>query len=157
MKVQVIQDAEVLLPNKDHKNFTMSGEIIEEGTVLNGNEQYIVGLKKGKPFTYRLFKTNNNKLIFLNKIKPMETTEVTLGADSQVSPTEVNFAPAENFTRVKVTGMLLGAIAGFAYAKYAKHDMKKMAMFIGVGAVAGYFTGVLIDRKNNVIKVNTSK
>ena len=58
IKAQVIEDAKILIPNTEHKNFTDSGEIIEEGTFVSGQVKNIEGLRRGKPFIYRLFLTN---------------------------------------------------------------------------------------------------
>lgn len=151
MEAIVIEKANILVPNKEHKNFTESNEFIEKNSLLDGNAININGLRRGKPFTYRLFVTKNNDIIYLNKIKPMKATEVTLGADSTVTPTKVDLIPAEAYTKNKFTGLVVGGLAGFAWAKYKKHDMKKAAMYIGIGAVAGYVTGMLLDRRNKII------
>jgi len=148
----VEQGATVLIPNKDHKNFTFSDEKIEGGKLVKGTLKAINGLRRGEPFTYRLFLTNDNKLIYQKNIKNMtNATEVTLGADAQTSPISVNLKPAENFSSMKITGILVGGAAGFAYAKYKKHDMKKVAMYIGVGAAIGYFAEYLLDSKKNIV------
>jgi len=151
MKVILKEDAVVLTPNKDHKNFTVTGDVIEEGTVLFGNLKQIIGLRRGKPFTYRLFVTDKNQIIYQKSITPMNATEVTLGADAGATATKVDMIPAENFSKAKMAGLIIGGIAGFAWAKYKKHDMKKAAMYIGVGAVLGYGAGVLLDRRNKVV------
>lgn len=147
MKAVTIENAAILIPNPDHKNFVENGEIIEKGTVLEGNESNIQGLRRGQPFTYRLFNTSNNQIIYLKSIKPMETTEVTLGADSTKTATKVNLIPAETFNKLKLTGLVVGGVAGFLFAKYKKHDMKKAAMYIGVGAAIGYVAAYFIDKK----------
>lgn len=156
MKVRVNKDSKLLIANNEHKNFTEIDEIIEEGTILNGNAINVKGLRRGEPFTYRLFVTPKNEILYLNNITPMETTEVTLGADSSVSPTRVNLIPAETFNRVKTIGLVAGGIAGFAYAKYKKHDMKRVAMYIGVGALVGYVAAYVFDT-NKSINVTPSK
>jgi hypothetical protein len=78
-------------------------------------------------------------------------TEVTLGADSQQSGTIVNLVPAETFNKVKITGIVLGAIAGYGYSKYKKHELKTMAMFIFGGALAGFATAYVVDRNRKGI------
>ena len=150
MKAITLADAEVLIPNNDHKNFTFSGQIIKEGTNINGEEVYINGLRRGEPWVYRLFKTDNNQLIYLNKVKTMPTTEVKLGADAGQTTTVVNFKPAEMYSKAKMYGAIGGGIAGFDYAKFKKHDMKKSAMFIGIGAVVGYAAGYFLDTQKDV-------
>jgi len=78
MRATIIEDATTLIPNKDHRNFTETGVLIPKGTEVEGEIKNISGLRRGKPFVYRLFLTNKKQFIFLNKIKPnMEATEVT--------------------------------------------------------------------------------
>ena len=151
MKGLLIKDAQVLIPNAEHKNFTTNNLLIPKGNIVQGKPKTIEGLRRGEPFTYKLFFTDKNQIIYLNTIKPMEMTEVTLGADAGQTATRVNMIPAEAYSKAKMRGLIIGGIAGFAWAKYKKHDMKKAAMFIGIGAVAGYVAGMLIDRKNKVI------
>jgi len=157
MKAQVIEDAKILIPNTEHKNFTDSGQIIEEGTFVTGQVKNIEGLRRGKPFIYRLFLTDKNQLIHLKKIKQMGTTEVSLGADAAQSPTQVNLRPAERADRNKFIGAVVGGVAGFAWAKYKKHDMKQSAMYIGIGAVLGFVAGYMLDRRSDGIKIKLSK
>jgi hypothetical protein len=157
IKAQLVEDAKILIPNKEHKNFTESKEVLEEGTFVTGQVRNIEGLRRGKPFVYRLFLTDKNQLIYLNKIKQMKTTEVTLGADAAQSPTKVNLKPAERADRSKFIGTILGGVAGFAWGKYKKHDMKKIAMYIGVGAALGFAVGYFIDSRNNKVVIKPSK
>lgn len=156
MKVVVNKDSKILIANNEHKNFTETDQILEEGTILNGNAINVKGLRRGEPFTYRLFITPKKEILYLNNITPMNTTEVMLGADESVSSTKVNLIPAETFSRVKTIGLVAGALAGFAYAKYKKQDMKKVAMWIGAGALVGYAAAYVIDR-NRTIDVTPSK
>jgi hypothetical protein len=147
MKAITIQESAILIPNKEHKNFTETSEKIEKGQVIDGQEKYISGLRRGKPFTYKLFVTNDNKIIYLKTIKPMATTEVTLGADAAQTPTVVNLRPAEKFDSYKLMGVVIGGLAGFAYCRYKKCDLKKSAMYIGIGAGLGFLSAYLLDDK----------
>ena len=151
MDVRVVKDTKYLIANQDHKNFTESAEVIEQGSILTGEPKAIQGLRRGEPFTYRLFITNKGKILYLNNVEPMKTVEVTLGADSQRSATTVNLVPAETFTKMKIAGLIVGGLAGFAYSKYKKHDIKKVAMFIAVGAAVGYGAGYVIDTNRKVV------
>jgi hypothetical protein len=151
MEVRVLKDTKYLIANPDHKNFTESGEMIEEGSVLKGEPKAIQGLRRGEPFVYRLFITEEGKILYLNNIEPMKTVEVTLGADAQRTPTTVNLLPAETFSKMKTAGLIIGGLAGFAYAKSKKHDMKKVAMFIAVGAAVGFGAGYVFDRNRKVV------
>lgn len=146
------QDSKILIPNKEHKNFVETNSIIPKGTEISGDVKVIEGMRRGAPFTYRLFETDNKELLFLKNIEPMmNTREITLGADGQTTPTIVDLLPAESFNRTKKMGLVIGAIAGFGYAKYKKHDMKKVAMYIGVGAVAGYLGAYIFDWSKKVV------
>ena len=150
MEVIVQRDSKYLIPNAEHKNFTESNDWVGEGVLLKGNYADIDGLRRGEPFTYKLFITEDKNILFRNNVEPMET-EVTLGADSQRSGTIVNLVPAETFNKVKMTGIVLGALAGYGYSKYKKHELKTMAMFIFGGAVVGFTTAYVVDRNRKGI------
>ena len=149
------EDAKILIPNPDHKNFTESDLVIPSGKLVHGTYVAINGLRRGKPFTYKLFKTEDNQLIFKNKTDIMNT-EVTLGADATTTPTMVNLLPSEKNNKHKFYGAIAGGILGFIYAKYRKHDLKKSAMYIGVGAALGLGVGYYMD-KNKKVQITPSK
>jgi hypothetical protein len=151
MEVRVLKDTNYLIANPDHRNFTEGSETVEQDTILKGEPRAIQGLRRGEPFVYRLFITNDGKILYINNVEPMKTVEVTLGADAQRTPTTVNLIPAESFTKMKTTALVVGGIAGFAWAKYKKHDMKKVAMYIGVGALLGYVAGYVLDQSRDVV------
>ncbi len=157
MKVTVIEDAHVLIPNKNHKNFTTSGQIVEAGVVLEGEPRQIRGLRKGKPFTYRLFVTKQGHNIYINKIKPMRTTEVTLGADAQVSETTINMTNAGSGSNKKYIGAIAGGLSGFAYCRYKKHSPKTTVAYILAGTLAGFGIGYYLEGGSDRIKINQSK
>ena len=64
-----IEDAPILIPNKEHSNFTQSNAVIDKGTLIEGNELFINGKRRGEDFTYKLFRTKDNNLIHLKKIQ----------------------------------------------------------------------------------------
>lgn len=156
MQVRTITDANVLKPNFTHKNFVETGEIIPNGTLLEGNERYISGLRRGEAFTYKVFFTNDKKIIYLNKIQPMANVEVSLGADGQVSPTKVNLINAETFSTLNAVGVVVGGISGFMYSKYKNHSTTQMAIYTLIGVGLGYGASRLI-KLNNKINIETSK
>ena len=51
-----------------------------------------------------------------------------------------------------ILGAVSGAIIGFGYAKYKKHDMKKAGIYALVGAVSGYIIGKVIAHTATVKK-----
>jgi hypothetical protein len=151
MEATLKNDAKVLIPNSEHKNFTETNEVLSKGTKVSGQPKNIQGLRRGEPFTYRLFLTNNNQLIHLNNLENMNATEVKLGADATVTSTKVDLIPAETFNKIRRNGLIIGAVAGFAWAKYKKHDIKKVGMWIGVGALVGYAAAYVIDTNRKAI------
>lgn len=149
MQVKLAEDARVLIPNGVHQNFTETEEVIHKDTVLNGEPKVIKGLRRGQPFDYKLFLTENNKLIHLKKTRNMDATEVKLGADSSKQPTVVNLKQT-TLAKPAIIGAISGAIIGFGYAKYKKHETKKVGIYALVGAVAGYVVGRVIAHTASV-------
>lgn len=162
MKIVITtNESKILVPNEEHKNFTATGNIIPPGTTLKGNEIVINGKRRGEPFQYRLFKLENtNQYIYSNNIKnvsEMETTDISLGADANVSPTVVDIPSTKKKDKTPLIGAVVGAGVGFGYARYKKMSAKKQLMFVGVGALAGFITGKMIAKKDNVkVKVKPS-
>lgn len=150
MKVRVKADSKVLIANPDHQNFTETTELIEEGTILSGSAAKIQGKKRGADFVYRIFTTDDGRILYLNNIEPMENVEVKLGADGAQTPTTVNMVNAERFNKLKVGCAVAGAAVGFAVAKYKKKTLKQSLIFIAGGALLGYGAGYLIDSKQKV-------
>jgi hypothetical protein len=150
MQVEVIEDAFVLLPNREHENFNTTESKIPKGTIISGNKIEIQGKRKGLPFTYRLFKTNNRQLIHLNKIKPMTTTEVTLGADAAPSATRVNLPSVSNLGMRPIVGTIVGLGLAYFYAKKQGFDGQKKYIHWAIGGVAGFAVGKYLQSKRDV-------
>jgi len=157
MKVVVVKDTQLLIPNESHKNFTHSGQMIEADTIVQGKPQQIRGLRKGRPFIYKMFVTDNGLFIHLKNVKPMKTTEVKLGADAQRTPTKINMKNASSKSNKKYIGAIVGGVAGFAWCKYKKHSNKKMVGLIIAGAAIGFGAGYLLEGGASKIKVDPSK
>jgi hypothetical protein len=156
MEVTVIKDSKYLIPNAQHQNFTESNDVVGEGVMLKGNFANIEGLRRGEPFTYKLFITEDKNILYQNSVEPMKTIELTSGADAQLKSTVVNLTPAETFSKVKTTGLVLGAVAGFAYCKYKKCDTIQTVMYIFAGAVIGYASAYVIDRNRTATVVSNN-
>ena len=156
MKALVIEDTRVLIPNKEHKNFTTSNEIIEAETIVEGEPKNISGLRKGEPFIYKLFYTNDGKIIYIKKIKPMEKTEVVLGADSAVTETKVSLPNQSNLGKRPVIGAVIGAVGTYAFCRHKKYDHKKTILYTAIGGVAGFVVGKYLQ-SHNPIKVSAAK
>ena len=151
MKYTVIEDAPILIPNQSHLNFTTSSDVIKKGTILEGEEKKISGKRRGQPFVYRLFSTNNDQLIYLNKVKPMET-EVQLGADAQVSPTKVDIMSKKSISKFTVGGAIIAGGGAFWYCKKKKFGNQKTAIITIVAAIAGYAAGHYSEKSGVFIK-----
>lgn len=135
MEAKLIEDAKVLVPNKEHKNFTETNEELPKGTIVNGEFKSIKGLRRGEPFSYRVFITDKGQILYSNKLKQMEATEVMLGADSAQTPTRVDLLPAETFKTSRLIFAVAGAIGGYYYAKKKGGKPTKFAI---IGGLAGY-------------------
>lgn len=153
MEVQTIKHATILIPNKEHANFTETDSVIKAGTILFGEPMTIKGKRRGEDFEYKLFKTQDNKFIHLNKIQPMKTTEVTLGADAKQSPTLIDIpATKKMFTKNVIIATLVGAGAGYYYsAKVKKLDKKKIVMYSVGGAIAGFLAGKWFEKRKGIV------
>lgn len=82
----------------------------------------------------------------------MTATEVTLGADAQVSATKVEMIPAERNTTIKnVVGGATGGIIGFAIAKKQGVSMTKTIIYASVGAIAGYLIAKQYTKKTGIV------
>ena len=79
----------------------------------------------------------------------MDATEVKLGADSAKQPTVVNLKQTV-LAKPAILGAIGGAVIGFGYAKYKKHEAKKIGIYTLVGAVAGYVVGRVIAHTGSV-------
>jgi hypothetical protein len=158
MEVEVIEDAPILIPNNKHQNFTESSNVIKKGTILLGDEAQIKGKRRGEGFTYKLFKTKNNQLIYLKKIKPMQVTEVTLGAGGEnatspvTTPTVISVPSGKKlFTKNVIIGTVIGAGAGFGWSKYKKLDKKATMMYSVVGAIIGFGVSKYVEKRKAIV------
>lgn len=147
MKVEVIEDAPVLVPNKEHENFTRNGIIIPAGNIIEGEVKNVQGKRRGEPFTYRLFLTNDNQYIHLKKIKEMPTTQVYLGADAAKTPTVVDVPPRKMFTNTTIIGAVLGGFVGTTIAK--TRGGNRTTFMLG-GAVVGFFVARYLQGRGSI-------
>ena len=157
IKVVTIDTAPILIPNLEHKNFTESRFVIPKGEEISGEFKVINGLRRGKPFDYRVFVTKKEEIIYTKYIKPMANTEVTLGADAQVQATKLDIIPAEKSKTMKtLIGGATGGVLGYAIAKKQGLNTTKTLIYAGVGAIAGYFIVKQYTKKQGII-VKSSK
>jgi len=143
----VKEDTPVLIPNNDHKNFTETDLIIPSGTEVEGDYKNVNGLRRGQPFTYKLFVTKENHILYKNKIEPM-ATQVYLGADAQVTPTVVK-VEKKLITTSTVVGALIGGMVGNYYAKTQGGNRN---IYMGGGAVIGFFIARFFENRSVAVK-----
>lgn len=148
MRVQVIEDAKVLMPHKEHQNFIETGETIEKGTILEGKEQPINGLRRGEPFTYKLFIAKNGKIIFLNKIKAMNNVEVLLNADGK----NIVVGNTNNDKVLKIVSTIAFGYAAFELSKRKKFNSQQKAIAVVTGLGLGYFLGSVAVKYQSKVK-----
>lgn len=140
MNVRVTKNANVLIPNGNHKNFTTTDQIIPEGTILTGNYKEIVGLRRGKPFAYRVFISNSGIVLYKNQVENMATTEVKLGADGSTSK-KINLMVKQGTILAA-----LGALGGYAYAYAHKKNKSGKTTYVVAGAVLGWLAGAALTQ-----------
>ena len=147
----IIEDAQVLVPNKEHKNFTQTRETLPKGREIVGTFKSIKGKRRGEDFTYRVFITDNGEIIYSNKIKEqMKPTEVYLGADSAQTPTTVDLVPAETFKTSRLLGLAAGGVGSYLYSKKKNYDKRKCTKIALLGAALGYGAVYMFDKTKSV-------
>lgn len=148
MQVFTTEDARVLVPNKEHQNFTSTDVVIPSGTTLEGEIKIIDGKRRGEPFKYKVFQTKDNQIIYLNKTKPMATTQVYLGADAQQTPTIVDVPQPKLLSTTNIVGAIAGYVVGNWYSKkYGKGNPRYYGL---AGAVAGVIVARYIAKKGTI-------
>jgi hypothetical protein len=148
MQVYTTEDAKVLVPNKEHQNFTATDIVIPSGTTLSGEVKIINGKRRGEPFNYKVFYTTDNQYIYLNKTKPMATTQVYLGADAQQTPTIVDVPQPKLLSTTNIVGAIAGYVVGNYYSKkFGKGNPRYYGL---AGAVAGVIVARYIAKKGTI-------
>lgn len=137
MEVKLVKDAVVLTPNLRHKNFTYTDKVIPAGTILQGETKLINGLRRGEPFTYKVFITKDNQFIYNNTIEPM-ATEVIMNADGERTVVLSKSQPA-NSNKALMYAATAGVAAYFISSKGLNNDQNKSLMIAGATALIGYF------------------
>ena len=141
MIVSTIESAIVLVPNKEHKNFTESKETIPASTTLVGTFKKITGLRRGKPFDYRVFVTDENKIIYADKVTP-QPKEIKSPSDS------ANVSAGKKIATSPLLYASIGAALGYYIAnRQSKEFTKKTMIYVVGGAVVGYYLSKTIQPK----------
>ena len=135
----VIQNCNLLIPNKEHKNFTDSTEEVRVGSIVTGEYRNVNGLRRGKPFQYRLFFSKDGKILYANCVKTENVrSEIISNADNKQTPTTIDLIPAESFKYTAHLIALGGGLAGYYYGKSQTATANNLIKYIVVGAVGAY-------------------
>lgn len=150
----VIQNTNFLIPNNEHKNFTETTEVARVGGTIVGEFRNINGLRKGKPFMYRLFFTKDGKILYANCVRAENVpSEIVSNADSALTPLQIDLIPAESFKYTAHLIALGGGLAGYYYGKSQNATANNLIKYIFVSAVGAYGIYWLIDKnKSTIIK-----
>lgn len=140
-EVLVLEQTPILIHNPEHKNFTETDKLIPKDTKLVGEFKKIQGLRKGKPFIYRLFIDKDGLIVYennvkMNKMSSLEGTQtVTLPSTKKISTTHA------------LVSVLAGVI-GYAVAKKMGKSGKTAFIVAGISAVGGYMVANQITNKS---------
>jgi hypothetical protein len=151
MKAKVIADATILINNQEHKNFVETDKQIPKGTILEGERINIIGKRKGKEFTYRLFQDKDGILIYEKNIQPME---VNLNANGEADTRVVNFPSVKNDTRTHAIISVASGILAYGIAKKMGKTGKQSLIIGGVSALLGYGIATQITKNQKITILN---
>jgi hypothetical protein len=135
MIVSTKEDTPILINNDGHFNFIETDKIIPKGTTLNGEYLNIIGKRKGKEFTYRLFKDKDGILVYEKKVQPME---INLNANGVADTRVITLPNAKNDMRVHAVISVVAGVIGYAVAKKMGKSSKVAMITGGIVAIAGY-------------------
>jgi hypothetical protein len=137
----------ILIHNTDHKNFVETDKVVPAGTVLSGEYLNIIGKRKGKEFTYRIFKDKDGVIVYQNKVKPME---VTLNANGESDKRVITFPNVQDNLMTHAVVSAGAAVLGYAVAK-RMGKANKTAFWIAAGsAFAGYVAVSMIAKQQKI-------
>lgn len=140
-EVIVLEQTPILIPNPDHKNFTETDKLIPKGTTMQGEFKRIEGLRKGKPFIYRLFIDKDGLIVYEKNVK-MNTTSSLEGTQTVTLPSTKKIS-----TTHAIVSVLAGVI-GYAVAKKMGKSGKTAFIVAGISAVGGYMVANQITNKS---------
>ena len=148
MDVICLEKTPILIHNLDHKNFVETDKLVPEGTVLTGEYLNVIGKRKGKEFTYRIFKDQDGVIVYQNKVKPME---ITLNANGEEDKRIITFPNTQGNLKTHAIISAGAAVLGFAVAKKMGKANKTAFLIAAGSALSGYVAANLIT-KNQTIK-----
>ena len=142
-EVIVVEDTAILLPNNEHRNFTETDKMISKGTILKGDFKNIEGLRRGKPFTYRIFQDKDGIIMYAKNLH--EKKENMNGNDSTITlPSEKKLST--NYALYSV----VAGVLGFAIAKKMGKSGKTAFIVASISAVGGYMIAKQVNKSQAI-------
>lgn len=144
MIVVAKENAPVLINNDEHQNFVETDKIIPKGTTLDGSFLNIQGLRRGKEFTYRIFKDKDGIIVYENKVEPMNYSK----AEGETRVVDMPSVKGNARTHAIVSGV--SGVLAFAVAKKMGKTNKNAFIIAGVTALIGYGVASMYTSRQNV-------
>lgn len=142
-EVIVVEDTAILLPNNEHRNFTETDKMISKGTILKGDFKNIEGLRRGKPFTYRIFQDKDGIIMYAKNLH--ENKENMNGNDSTITlPSEKKLST--NYALYSV----VAGVLGFGIAKKMGKSGKTAFIVASISAVGGYMIAKQVNKSQAI-------
>lgn len=145
MIVVAKENSPVLINNDDHRNFVETDKIIPKGTTLDGVFMSIKGLRRGKEFTYRIFKDKDGIVVYEKNVEPMNKFSRADGETRVVDMPSVN----KNARTHAIVSGVSGVLA-FAVAKKMGRTNKSAFIIAGVTALIGYGVASMVTSRRNI-------
>jgi hypothetical protein len=162
---KVIRSNALLIPNKNHKNFTRSRETLQKDTIVKGFLIDINGERRGKPFVYKLLRLIEPKYkrqyIFAKAVQlnspiisqptAQPTVEKTVSADG--NSTFIKMTQNETNISIKnIIGATTGGVIGYALAKKQnKTSFKSIIIYTSIGSILGFLVAKNFFKKSGII------
>lgn len=144
MIVVAKENSPVLINNDLHRNFVETDKIIPKGTTLDGSFLNIQGLRRGKEFTYRIFKDKDGIIVYENKVEPMNYSK--LEGDTRV----VDMPSVKGNARTHAIVSGVSGVLAFAVAKKMGKTNKNAFIIAGVTALIGYGVASMVTSRRNI-------
>jgi len=148
MDVVCLDKTPILIHNTEHKNFVETDKSVPKGTKMTGQFMNVIGKRKGKEFTYRLFKDEDGVIVYQNKVKPME---VTLNATGDDETRVITFPNVQDNLKTHAIVSAGAAVIAFAVAK-RMGKANKTAFWAAAGSAVVGYVAVSMIAKNQRIK-----
>jgi len=144
MIVLTKENSPVLINNDLHQNFVETDKIIPKGTTLDGSFMNIQGLRRGKEFTYRIFKDKDGIIVYEKNVEPMNYSKVE--GDTRV----VDMPSVKGNARTHAIVSGVSGVLAFAVAKKMGKTNKNAFIIAGVTALIGYGVASMVTSRKNI-------